>query len=172
MPREITYKLPAGSQDLTGMTFGRWKVLKFVCRKPYGKDTGHNQWLCVCSCGQSRARVISGPSLLSGLSLSCSCLRNERVKAANTTHGYTTFGKIHPLVRTHGNVMNRCNNPNCSSYKDYGAKGIRVDPEWHSVANFIRDMGPSWNGGYNADGEKVSIDRISSLSARSIITAL
>lgn len=33
-------------QDLTGMTFGRWKVLY----KSNKRDSNHIYWHCVCSC--------------------------------------------------------------------------------------------------------------------------
>ena len=37
--------------------------------------------------------------------------------------------------------MRRCYNPNQGSYKNYGAKGIQVAPEWHDFARFLEDMG-------------------------------
>lgn len=164
MPKGYVYELPKASQDLTGHAFGRWTVLRFVVRKLYGKDSGHNCWMCRCSCGKSGDRVVSGPSLLSGQSLSCGCLCRERTSAANKTHGYTSGVERHPLCTTHRNMMNRCYCPRSNSYQDYGAKGIRVEPEWHNVANFIREMEPTWFGGFNEMGEPVTLDRIDSRS--------
>lgn len=34
------------------------------------------------------------------------------------------------------NMFIRCTNPICKSYKDYGAKGITICPEWHSYKAF------------------------------------
>lgn len=164
MPTRIVYELPSWSQDLSGQKFERWTVVKFACRKTYSNGTVHNFWDCVCSCVRKTERIVSGPSLLSRGTLSCGCLCRERASAANTIHGHTKGGSNHPLVTIHGNMMNRCRNPRVASYKDYGAKGIKVEKEWHDVANFIRDMGPTWNGGFNAAGERVSLDRISSLT--------
>ena len=40
--------------DLTGKTFGRWKVLKYM---------GKSRWLCECSCEEHTRRVVDGQSL-------------------------------------------------------------------------------------------------------------
>lgn len=40
-----------------------------------------------------------------------------------------------------GHMMARCYNENNKKYKDYGARGITVCPEWHDVELFVRDMG-------------------------------
>lgn len=39
------------------------------------------------------------------------------------------------------NMLYRCENPNGPGYKDYGGRGIKVCPEWHSFAQFLMDMG-------------------------------
>ena len=42
-------------------------------------------------------------------------------------------------------MRQRCNNPRCASYKDYGARGIRIAPYWlgkDGYATFLRDLGP------------------------------
>jgi hypothetical protein len=162
MPVRIVYELPPGAQDLTGKVFNLWTVIRFDSRKYYGKDTGHSQWLCECSCEAKTRRVIGGPSLKSGLSKSCGCIWKAAVIQANSTHGFASGGVIHPLVIIHGNMMARCYNPNVDSYRSYGAKGVRVELPWHDCGTFIREMLPTWNGGYNEKGEKLSLDRISS----------
>lgn len=35
-------------------------------------------------------------------------------------------------------MLNRCYNPNCSSYINYGAKGITVCEEWHNYQNYAK----------------------------------
>lgn len=35
----------------------------------------------------------------------------------------------------------RCRNPGCISFKNYGAKGIRVCERWIQFKNFVEDMG-------------------------------
>ena len=50
------------------------------------------------------------------------------------------------------NMKYRCNNPKSPAYKDYGGRGIAVDPRWESFDNFLEDMGERPEG--------LSIDRI------------
>ena len=40
----------------------------------------------------------------------------------------------------------RCMNPRHPSYKDYGARGITVDPSWSDFEVFFADMGPRPHG--------------------------
>jgi hypothetical protein len=38
-------------------------------------------------------------------------------------------------------MIQRCENPNDSAYRNYGGRGIAVCEEWHEFAKFIADMG-------------------------------
>ena len=38
-------------------------------------------------------------------------------------------------------MLDRCNNPRNSRYKDYGGRGIKVCRRWHAFELFLRDMG-------------------------------
>lgn len=63
--------------DLTGKTFGRYKVLF-----PVSKDSrGVIHWMCECSCGNKKA--VDGSKLRDGSIVSCGCYRRE----LSTTHG-------------------------------------------------------------------------------------
>jgi hypothetical protein len=54
---------------------------------------------------------------------------------------------------SYGGMKQRCYNPNCSQYKNYGARGITVCDRWlNSYANFVEDMGLKPDG--------LSLDRI------------
>jgi len=59
-------------RNLTGLQFGRWKVLEFSGY--YRGIKGSPMWRCVCSCGKERA-AISGGNLMKGISTSCGCSR-------------------------------------------------------------------------------------------------
>ena len=37
-------------------------------------------------------------------------------------------------------MIERCYNPKCEAYKNYGAIGITVDPRWFSFENFLEDL--------------------------------
>lgn len=68
-------------QDLTGMTFDRWKVLGLDCVL----KTGHRKWICRCSCGVEKS--VYGHFLKSGESKSCGCLQRELARC----QGFESF---------------------------------------------------------------------------------
>lgn len=56
---------------------------------------------------------------------------------------------VHPEYRRWLGMKERCYNPNHSSYKNYGAKGIKVCDRWlgkDGFYNFIEDMGEKPDG--------------------------
>lgn len=55
----------------------------------------------------------------------------------------------------------RCNNPKTTSYKYYGARGIKVCKRWEKFSNFFKDMHKSFEDHIKKHGAKnTSIDRI------------
>lgn len=63
--------------DLTGSVFGRLTV-----QSRAGTDnTGRALWACECSCGKTA--VVPGYKLRRGSTLSCGCLRAERMRDLN-----------------------------------------------------------------------------------------
>lgn len=81
--------------DLTGRSFGRVVVMKFI-----GSKNRNNIWECVCNCGSVfNARA---SNLYSGNTESCGCLKQERI----TKHGlsgdlklYTALLRSDPIRR-------------------------------------------------------------------------
>lgn len=69
--------------------------------------------------------------------------------AAKPRHGMhkTRFYKIW------ADIKSRCLNQNVASYKDYGQRGITINPEWMKFDSFMADM----FDGYSDD---LTIDRI------------
>lgn len=135
-------------RNLVGQRFGRLLVLHET-----GKSrNGHTVWHCRCDCGNDVGVV--GYSLISGCTKSCGCYNRERVIERNTTHGMNRRGKRHPVYMTWANILQRCENPNDTQYKNYGARGIKVCTEWHEFIPFHDwAMANGWQRG-------VSIDRI------------
>lgn len=55
---------------------------------------------------------------------------------------YKTHGKTRtPIHDAWRGMRSRCSNPNIKSYKDYGARGIKVCKRWDKFENFYKDMG-------------------------------
>lgn len=119
--------------DLTGQRFGRIVVESYaglMDRK--GRTNRHSAWNCRCDCGTTK--LFFGTDLIAG-TRSCGCLRNDRVRAANVTHGMTDS----PTYLTWVNMLQRCNNPKTIKYKYYGGRGIKV--EFASFEDFLAHVG-------------------------------
>ncbi|AGK99014.1 hypothetical protein [Clostridium pasteurianum] len=107
-------------KDLTGMKFERLKVVKRIGKTAGGKV----QWLCQCDCGNT---TIATTDNLKRLHVtSCGCRQKDIISEVNT---------IHDLCHTRlytiwAGMKNRCCNSYTPTYKNYGARGIRVCNEW------------------------------------------
>lgn len=124
--------------DLTGRRFFR-----LLCRS-YQRGSG---WICDCDCGNTH--VVATSDLTSGRVSSCGCYRIEALRARLTKHGKSNT----PIHRVWRAMIERCENANCKDYKNYGARGIYVCPEWkNDFSIFAADMGERPPG--------TSIDRI------------
>ena len=139
-------------QDLTGMKFGQWTVLR---QAPMRKDKrGYNivMWHCVCDCGTEKD--VYANSLRHGTSTSCGCHQRKRASEVCSkefkTHGESTTRLYHIWA----GMLKRCENQNASNYSAYGARGVSVCDGWHTYTTF-RDWAMA--NGYNDD---LSIDRI------------
>jgi hypothetical protein len=113
--------------DRTGQRFGQLVVLARM-------GVGENKkvlWRCRCDCGKE-TEVVAG-ALVTGNTTSCGCYLQAQI----TKHG----GWKKSSYNTWRAMMRRCTNPNDKGYARYGAKGIRVCPQWHDYLQFERDMG-------------------------------
>ena len=85
--------------------------------------------------------------------MSCGCIQREKTAARSVTHGHTRGGVTSDTYRSWQNAKLRCEDPKNISYKNYGARGVRMHPAWsRSFARFLADVGPRPVG--------TSIDRI------------
>lgn len=138
--------------DLTGRTFERLTVLR---RADGGRRV---MWLCVCLCGNET--TVAGCDLVSLHTKSCGCWRLEvfsragkktaaansrkgaaKAAAARTRHGHATDAN---RTRTYSGweaMIQRCHNPNASTYFRYGGRGVTVCDRWRTFENFLTDMG-------------------------------
>lgn len=131
-------------EDLSGKHFGRLTVIE----RDYEHGTHDTWWKCKCDCGN----VISvrASHLIHEKCKSCGCLRIEMTIKSHTKHGMSCKS-IHNVWMS---MRGRCKNKGTPAYKDYGARGISVCPEWNDFSVFYK-----WalNNGYK---EGLTIDRI------------
>jgi len=115
-------------RNIQGTRIGRWLVLEETDKRTM---SGGKFYRCICDCGTKRD--VSRNSLVTGESLSCGCLRTDRI----TIHGMTNTKEF----RTWQSMLNRCEKPRTPNYNNYGGRGIRVCGAWHDFSNFLKDMG-------------------------------
>jgi hypothetical protein len=67
-------------------------------------------------------------------------------------HGHARRGGKSRTYLAWASMVNRCSNPGSQQWDHYGARGIKVCPEWHDYEVFLADMGEKPKG--------LSIDRV------------
>jgi len=107
------------------------------------------QFLCRCECGHIGKYVLV--LLVNGETKSCGCLRKKTFLERNTSHGLSRT-KLNAVYQA---MKQRCENPNNTNYKHYGARGIKVCEEW--LKSLITFYNWAIESGYK---EGLSIDRI------------
>jgi len=127
-------------KDLSDKKFNRLRVISINVKDKRGEYS----WNCVCDCGNKT--TVLGGNLRSGNTQSCGCLQKERT----TKHSMHK----HPAYWVWIAMKQRCGNPKCKAYKNYGGRGIVICERWlESFNSFWEDMGSTWRRG-------LSIDRI------------
>ena len=89
--------------DLTGQTFGHWKVIG----RDFSKRGGSAYWFCQCDCGTSPIRSIRGADLRNGKSKSCGCINIARCQATGEDLTGQQFGKLTVLRQGEKSIGNR-----------------------------------------------------------------
>jgi len=118
--------------DLSGQTFGYWKVLEFVGTRPNGRNSKAAYWRCRCQCG--KIVVLKGANLRSGRSKSCGCMK-AFVRGGHRLSKQPEYG-------VWAQMKKRCYNPKATGYVHYGGRGIMVCERWlNSFMAFWQDMG-------------------------------
>jgi hypothetical protein len=58
-----------------------------------------------------------------------------------TRHGHAKAGHNSSTYRRWQAMLDRCSNPKCRQYADYGGRGIGVCESWRAFESFLADMG-------------------------------
>lgn len=142
------------AEELCGEKFGRLTLISFQ-----GVNKNHHSvYLCQCSCGKTVSVVRS--ALTTGNTRSCGCLDTQRTREALLKHGDASLNS--PYVRLFHSwklMLDRCVNPNNTSYSSYGERGIHVCPEWTEWESFKKwaiDNGWKPNVGLSLD--RIDVD--------------
>ena len=131
-------------KDMTGMTFGRLKVIE----RADNDKNGNAFWKCKCECGA--IVIVNGNSMRRGHTKSCGCLHKDKLIEINTKHGKCNE-RIYSIWAA---MISRCTNEKNAYYINYGGKGIKVCDEWKDSSKFIEW---AYNNGYS---DELTIDRI------------
>lgn len=135
-------------EDLTGKKFHYLNVIKQAGKDKYGKIL----WLCKCECGNDV--ITHGRSLKNGHCKSCGCWMPNHKREASLYKGEHRTR----LFNIWKGMRYRCNSASCESFKDYGARGIKVCAEWDEDGDgFFRFKEWSLANGYS---DELTIDRI------------
>ncbi len=147
-------------KDLTGQTFGRLTVIKRVenSNPTPTNPNGRYMYECKCDCGNPTPIMVSATHLRSGHTQSCGCLKREKLLAANIK-----WTEEENDILAHYNAMyQRCLNPNCKEYHNYGNRGITICKEWLDKKSG-RKAFVEWSkssGFKSVPKGRISIDRI------------
>lgn len=134
------------AKDLTGLRFGTLTVLHRAATLRPGKA----RWQCRCDCGGEI--TVFAFNLTSGAQHRCSACASKAQAKTLTKHGACASR----LYKTWNDMLQRCDNPNLSNYRNYGGKGVKVCDAWRDFEGF-----QAWAllAGYADD---LTIDRIDS----------
>ena len=121
-------------KNILGQRFSRLTVISWAGKGKYGHALLH----CRCDCGQ--IKIIFATNLLRGETRSCGCLQIQNTRLRFRTHGMSGRNKTR-AYESWQQMKRRCQNPKNKSFRNYGARGIKICPEWEIFENFYRDMG-------------------------------
>jgi hypothetical protein len=129
--------------ELHGKKFNKLTVIADLGLKQ-GKRQRARYVRCLCDCGNEVDCRLD--NLQNGRPRSCGCAIQEGAQR-RTTHSMTDS-------RVYGiwvGMRQRVTNPNAAGYRNYGGRGITVDPAWNSFEQFIEDMGPPPSDAHTLD---------------------
>lgn len=129
-------------KEYIGRKYNMLTIIKEV------EDSRKGRYVFVeCECGNKKR--VNFHRLKHGSVKSCGCLH---LKNTPRKHGLWK----HPLYNIWKAMKDRCLNPKSKDYKDYGGRGIVMNPEWVDVKKYIDDI----EGALGERPNGMTIDRI------------
>ena len=126
-----------------GTRFGRLVVIR---EEEIPSSSRKRLVFCRCDCGVERYFHRSHLQMMK--TRSCGCMRREMVGSYTRTHG----DSMSVEYRTWAGIIARCCRPSDISFKNYGARGIKVCDRWReSYVAFFEDMGRKPPIGYSIE---------------------
>lgn len=126
--------------DITGNIYNNLQVIRLDPERSTNKV---KYWICKCKCGNYTSVELT--KLKNGNIKGCGCLRGKNnIKIVNNKKIYKRWS----------HMKSRCERKNDISYKNYGARGIKVCDEWKDYTNFEKW---SLENGY---ADNLELDRI------------
>ncbi len=100
--------------------------------------------VCLCDCGTSG--IYFWENVRGGKTTSCGCHR-ARIREATGRDAHDM-----PEYRSWANAIDRCHNPRCKRFAEWGGRGIVVCDRWReSFLFFFEDMGPKPTPAHSID---------------------
>lgn len=111
---------------LEGTQIGYFTDIKYIGTNAKSRDVLYE---CTCKCGNKT--IVPHQHLRNGHTKSCGCYKAEHGR----THGDSRT-KVYDIWVS---MKQRCFNPNCPSYPDYGGRGITMSEEFANDFTKFRD---------------------------------
>lgn len=129
-------------KDITGIVFGRLRVVSFAGTRPKPKGKLQKMWRCKCDCGASI--VTTHWHLFGHRVTSCGCDSVRPNTNSQKTHATSGRGLYHVWEGMHC----RCYTKSSGNYHMYGGRGICILEPWKSSFEaFLKDMESSYKRG-------------------------
>lgn len=132
-------------EELIGKKFGKLTIISIFDKKEKSGNVRYAH--CKCDCGNEKDIILR--HVLSERTKSCGCYHNK--------HFYKHGFHGHPLYIKWLGMISRCINPKSKSYKNYGARGIKVCQEWVGVSGLKKFIDFCLKNGWE---KGLTIDRI------------
>lgn len=127
-------RIKTRAKDHTGETHNHLTILGYV---PLKEGERHLRVNCLCYCGAFCEAAVS--AVIRGVAKACYSCSHPHYHGGRGSGTTCT-----PEYYSYTSMKSRCNNPHSSNYKHYGAKGVKVCPQWNhrrGFKRFLEDMG-------------------------------